>query len=313
MNYYRRYIADYLSKTLGLSMVEDGAYTRMLDYIYANEKPLPPDLERVYDIVRVRRAIEQKAVDVVLAAHFELAEDGYHNVRADKELGIAVPKIDKLRETARTNGAKGGRPKKTRTGYENETGSGSSEKPEGEPALVPETKQPPTASHQPESNPPSGKRFPGRDTTGESAGTFAAASMKNLQPPGPEANVETENSTPAGMLAAVLLRNQIKATAFHPLVVDWARDGVTVEGIRAAIATARLRKPAPDNIPLAYLQTILADKSRPVDSSWKRDDAKAAALCSELGIPGPKRGELSPEFHGRIEQALAERARSQVS
>ena len=154
MDYYRRYVADYLSKTVALSMAEDGAYGRMLDWYYANERPLPKDIDRVFALTRARTAAEKKAVTAVLAEHFTLQDDGYHNRRADSELGVAVPKIEKMREVARENGKKGGRKPGTKTGPE----IGSPKEPILEPILVPEKnpdgsiraglKQPPTVSHQ---------------------------------------------------------------------------------------------------------------------------------------------------------------------
>lgn len=41
MNYYPRYPAHYQTKTLHLTMEQDGAYTRLLDWYYANERPIP--------------------------------------------------------------------------------------------------------------------------------------------------------------------------------------------------------------------------------------------------------------------------------
>jgi uncharacterized protein YdaU (DUF1376 family) len=112
MDYYRRYTGDYLKKTLRLSMVEDGAYTRLLDHYYTEEGPLPKALDEVYKIARATKPAERDAVRAVLDKHFDLQHDGYHNERADEELGIAVPKIARLREVARENGKKGGNPKK---------------------------------------------------------------------------------------------------------------------------------------------------------------------------------------------------------
>lgn len=129
-----------------------------------------------------------------------------------------------------------------------------------------------------------------------------------------EAKIDTE--TPAAHLASVCLANGIRASAFHPLVVEWARNGVTVEGLKAAIAKARLNKPFPEKIPPAYLDPILADasESKPRrDQSWKQDDNKARSLCRELGIPVSVGNEGYPEFHARIERALLDRERRQVA
>lgn len=303
VNYYRRYVADYLAKTGALTMIEDGAYGRLLDWYYANEKPLPLALDRVYGIARATNAAEKKAVCAVLADHFVLLEDGYHNARADKELGIALPKLERLRDVARTNGAKGGRPKKTESGSENKTESGFKQ----EPNPGPKRKQPPASSLYP--NPTPSYHSPGSNTTAAPAGTVATAALEALTLD----QCRAEPDTPAGHLAAVCLANSIRATAFHPLVVEWAKDGVTVEHLRDAIAKARSTRKGDGPIPPSYLDPILADRGKAgPDSRWKSDDSAAEKLCRELGIPGAKIREERAEWHARISQALHERARSGV-
>lgn len=112
MNYYPRYVADYTAKTIHLSMEQDGAYTRLLDWSYANERPIPHD--RRYTIARAMKASERKAVDDMLAEFFTRTDEGWVNQRAVKELIAAAPKI----EAARRNGKLGGRPPKEKpTGF----------------------------------------------------------------------------------------------------------------------------------------------------------------------------------------------------
>lgn len=98
MIYYRRYPGDYLVKTLRLSMIEDGAYGRLLDYYYSSEKPLPSNLEELYDIARATKPEDKKAVKRVLDLKFKLRDGCYHNVRADAEVSLAMK--------ARENGGK---------------------------------------------------------------------------------------------------------------------------------------------------------------------------------------------------------------
>lgn len=139
----------------------------------------------------------------------------------------------------------------------------------------------------------------------------------SLAPPGPETKIEAQEDTPAGMLAAVLRVNDIVANAFHPLVVEWAREGTTVDQLRTSIATARQRKPKPERIPLAYLDPILADiragTMRKAPAAWRTDDNAAEVFARELGIRGAKIGEDRTAFHKRIEQALADRGRRDVA
>lgn len=98
MIYYRRYLGDYLVKTIGMSMVEDGAYNRLLDYYYTTEKPLPGNIEECYEIARATKPEDKKAVKRVLEVKFDLKNGSYHNTRADAEIALAA--------RARENGGK---------------------------------------------------------------------------------------------------------------------------------------------------------------------------------------------------------------
>ena len=152
MNYYRFYVGDYIRDTSRLSMLEHGAYCLMLHYYYAEERPLPLDLDEIYTMVRAMTPADRKAVDKVLAKYFERQDDGYHSGRADVELGIASKAI----EIAKENGKLGGRPKRTESKTGNETKTETPEKPTGLSAgsgkggfQEPRNNHPPTTSHQP--------------------------------------------------------------------------------------------------------------------------------------------------------------------
>jgi uncharacterized protein YdaU (DUF1376 family) len=101
MNYYRRYVGDYLRDTARLSMLEHGAYNLLLDYYYGDERPLPLDKAELYSIVRAMNAADQKAVDKVLRLYFIAQADGFHQKRVDHEILAS--------QTARINGKSGGR------------------------------------------------------------------------------------------------------------------------------------------------------------------------------------------------------------
>jgi uncharacterized protein YdaU (DUF1376 family) len=139
MNYWRRYGADYLADTQELTMIEDGAYGRLLDYNYSKERPLPLDVERIFKIARATTQDEQQAVRTVLIEFFEKRPDGYHNKRVEKELAIAVQ--------ARLNGKAGGRPRAAKTHDLTETVTGIlTEKQTGEGGGL---GHPPSTIHQP--------------------------------------------------------------------------------------------------------------------------------------------------------------------
>lgn len=97
MNYYRRYVGDYLRDTMRLTPTDHGVYGLMLDFYYAEEKPLPLDHDEIHAICKAIKPDDRKAVAKVLAAYFIRQADGYHNLRADKEIATS--------QQARTNGS----------------------------------------------------------------------------------------------------------------------------------------------------------------------------------------------------------------
>lgn len=127
MNFYPRYPADYAAKTLHLSMAEDGAYTRLLDWMYANEREISH--ENRYRIARATDAKERKIVDKVLSEFFNRDGDSWTHDRVSEEIAHAAPKI----AAARQNGKKGGRPPKNPPGFD----VTQSEKPNGFPEKNP--------------------------------------------------------------------------------------------------------------------------------------------------------------------------------
>lgn len=106
MNYYSRYPAHYLSKTVHLTMQQDGAYTRLLDWMYANERPIP-DADK-FKIARASKKSEKDDVILILDSFFFLGVSGWENKRVISEIQKASPKI----EAAKNNGLRGGRPPK---------------------------------------------------------------------------------------------------------------------------------------------------------------------------------------------------------
>ncbi len=98
MNYYERHIGDYLKDTVGLSMLEDGAYNRLIDQGYVIEGPLPKD--NVYRLARANTPAEKRAVDFVLGTFFVLTPEGYRQKRIDVEVARFQGKQRKARASA---------------------------------------------------------------------------------------------------------------------------------------------------------------------------------------------------------------------
>lgn len=109
VNFYKRFVGDIQAKTGHLSLAEFGAYDRLLDHYYSTERGLPGDLDRCCGIARAMTKDDRKAVAFVLEEFFVLGNDGtYTQGRTEEMIAEAQPKI----AAAKTNGAKGGRPKK---------------------------------------------------------------------------------------------------------------------------------------------------------------------------------------------------------
>lgn len=100
VKYFEMHIGDYMRDTAHLSMVEDGAYKRLLFWYYANEKPIPADIKQACRFVSANSKQEREAVAAVLKDFFVLEEDGYHQARADKEISRFKDKQEKARKSA---------------------------------------------------------------------------------------------------------------------------------------------------------------------------------------------------------------------
>lgn len=82
-----------------LSMLEDAAYRRLLDFYYSTERPLPDDLAKLCGIARAATKDEREAVRTVMEQFFPKGPDGRRNKRADAEISRAK-RISGLRSEA---------------------------------------------------------------------------------------------------------------------------------------------------------------------------------------------------------------------
>lgn len=100
MNYYERHIGDYLKDTAHLSMIEHGAYSRLLDVYYTREGPIE-DGEAIR-LVSARTPAERAAVRAVLLEFFE--PDGepplWRHKRCDAEIARYQDKRGKAKASA---------------------------------------------------------------------------------------------------------------------------------------------------------------------------------------------------------------------
>lgn len=90
MNYFELYPGDYLRDTSRLSLLEHGAYFRLLLAYYGEGVPFADDLAELYVAAGAANSAEKSAVKKVADKYFPVAEDGLrHNKRADDVIAQA--------------------------------------------------------------------------------------------------------------------------------------------------------------------------------------------------------------------------------
>jgi uncharacterized protein YdaU (DUF1376 family) len=100
VNYYSHHIGDYLTDTAHLSILEDGAYRRLMDRYYSTEMPISADESALFRVLRARSSDEQEAVRVVLQEFFVLTDAGWTHKRCDAEIEAFKAKSGKAAEAA---------------------------------------------------------------------------------------------------------------------------------------------------------------------------------------------------------------------
>lgn len=327
MNYYPHHIGDYITATAHLTMIEDGAYRRLLDLYYSTEKALPIDRKALYRLARARAKDEQEAVDIVIEEFFEGTDDGWFHSRCDEE----IEKARVLAERARANGKKGGRPAKSKPSNNPEA------KPGGENDNPVETqrvmsglsKQNPKQTQSeprdnPETKPPIPIPLPNIKDKAPAANTCSTVGPADNSPPPLTADENPEPPLPEGPpLYAVLVRRweksrgkASKVTSSDPRLSIWSEKGVTEAQLREAYDLAvadRDDKGDVTAINAGFLDAMLAKVLAPpaADSALNRVPAPAAAKpwqATSTGITekGAELGviqdpdELFPYFKARV-------------
>ena len=278
MNYYSFHIGDYLSATAHLSIIEHGAYRRLLDIYYIHESPLPDDVKQIYRLVGARGKEEREAVDSVLAEFFQSTPEGFRHDRCDHEIALC--------NKNRANGKKGGRPSKNQNPKETQTKT--QPKPKTNPTET-QTESPPSPHHP-------------ITPSQSSASTAEPPPGQPKAAPSPPAKI-----APLVIELAVELRKVgVACTASHPRVVEWAGQGVTVQQALEAVQVARMRKPEGEPISANYLAPIIAEMRNPKptpEPPWWNTPEATIAKGESLGIRA-KPGEQMAEYRERIREAV---------
>jgi len=100
LNYYEHHLGDYLRDTAHLSMLEDGAYRRLLDAYYIRESALPTELRDVFRLVRAQTKQDREAVETVLREFFEATPEGWKHSRCEREVARFQDKQRKAKASA---------------------------------------------------------------------------------------------------------------------------------------------------------------------------------------------------------------------
>lgn len=125
LHYYQFNIGDYRKDTVHLSRLEHSIYRDLIDWYYLDEKPIPLETQSVSRRLRLVSEEEKAALSAVLQDFFCCTEEGWRHKRIDQE----IQDYHGMCETNRTNGKKGGRPKKNPVGSESQPDGNPNQEP----------------------------------------------------------------------------------------------------------------------------------------------------------------------------------------
>jgi len=92
--YFEMYPGDYLKDTTRLSLIEHGAYFKLMLAYYAEEQALPESLGELYIIAGAISAGDKAAVKKVAERYFPVGNDGLrHSKRCDEQIATAQARI----------------------------------------------------------------------------------------------------------------------------------------------------------------------------------------------------------------------------
>lgn len=312
MNYYEHHLGDYMRDTAHLSMLEDGAYRRLMDVYYTREQPLPTALKDCCRLARAQSKPEREAVDAVLKEFFHQSPEGWRHKRCDEEIARyqeKKPSADAKKENDRERQK---RARERRKQLFDELRSHGITAPwdatteQLQDALSRVTDN---ASHAQVTHPVT------RDNTATQTPDTRHHISTN-QSTSDELVGEAPTESPAERLIAdrtvqiaILLRNlNVKPfTAMHPQAIEWASNPkVTDDILKAAVDSARQYKPNDSHISPAYIKPIVEQLITPQacqrqapEKPWHESASGIEAKAKEFGIEQGSR-EAYPEFRDRV-------------
>jgi uncharacterized protein YdaU (DUF1376 family) len=137
MHYYDFNIKSFKADTSHLSDDEELAYRRLLDLYYDKEAPIPNETQSVSR--RIKMGSKSDVVGSILVEFFTLGGDNmWHRSECDERIATYQAKC----VTNKTNGLRGGRPKKNPDGFQN--------KPSRNPNVTLTSNQEPITNNSPD-------------------------------------------------------------------------------------------------------------------------------------------------------------------
>jgi len=97
-------IPRYESKTSHLTMLQDGAYNRLIRHYYKTCSPIPANEQQIVIITKAFSTDEIEAVSFILKTFFKLESDGWHHDTCDEEIAKARRISKKRREAGKFGG-----------------------------------------------------------------------------------------------------------------------------------------------------------------------------------------------------------------
>jgi uncharacterized protein YdaU (DUF1376 family) len=112
MNYYEHHLGDFKKDAAHLTMIQEGAYRRLIDLYYIREAPLPSDPDEfIYQLAGAHTKAERVAVDFVIEQFFKFDPTArvYRHKRCDVEIVRFRAKSESAKASANARWSHNGR------------------------------------------------------------------------------------------------------------------------------------------------------------------------------------------------------------
>ena len=100
--YINLHLGDYERDCVELSILQDGAYFRLMRWYYSSGKPIPNDLDRIYRRLHATSIEEQTSVRYVLENFFQLDGPVWRQKRIDQEIADYAKRCSSAKLSAET-------------------------------------------------------------------------------------------------------------------------------------------------------------------------------------------------------------------